>query len=851
MRKEKKEQIVSILKLMADAHVVMKKQIEKENIQPVLALMEDCQNAVITIGNQIEKTEGTECVTIRLLEKYCELIYQLFETLICIVSEQMNINEQAIDKNVNETVQALDELLEQISDSIKNEITVQKEAVFLPYKASMWDSLESVWKAADEDPNCDAYVIPIPYFDRISEGGFGEMHYEGDLYPKYVPVADYKEFDFEEHRPDMIYIHNPYDEYNLVTSVHPDFYSSKLKSYTENLIYIPYFVLGEVDPENEEAVENMAHFCKTPAVLNADKVIVQSEQMKQVYVKVLTEWMGEDTRQKWEEKILGLGSPKLDKVANTKKEDLEIPKEWLKVIKKSDGSWKKVIFYNTSLSAFLKNSDTYFDKVEDVLQIFKENKDDIALLWRPHPLFMQTLESMRAELKERYIQIVQKYKMEQWGIYDKSVELDRAIAVSDAYYGDASSVVQLCQEVGMPILIQSSDVYLKKICDNKKKRLLNVCLKPRNIFVSKKNVYLTDACLLGTCVMNKDTGEIDIISYDIATNQKFYNFSNVIEVNRKLIVTPFYHDSILEYDLDKKCSIEYKVKDNENEWGRYTISLLNQNEIWMIPWGNKDIVKYNVDENEWREIEIKGNFNDAVICCDKLYLPDFNKPVVTILDCKTLQEDKIKIENAKGFSTICIGEEGTIWLKDAIEAKLYAYRKNKCTTYNFPQEGRYKCRCVGNSIYVFGENKECVLKLDEKTGIYEDITMYFEKEPVDDFSIYFKDVVADTDGNTIWAINMYRGTLYSLDTKCMKVLRYELTAPFCLEKQYCDIHKEIYSELPRGKQKNDFIMREIKGIHDLEGYIDAMISNQDFSIMLWKRKQIENTKRNSIWKELN
>lgn len=466
MRKEKKEQINSILKLMEEAHVVIKKQVEKQNIQPVLALMEDCQNAMISIGNQIEITEGTDCTTIRLLESYCELIYQLSETLICIVSKQMNKNEEFInienadfniDKNLNETVYALDELLEQISDSVQHEIVVRKEVVFLPYKASMWDSLESVWKVADEDPNCDAYVIPIPYFDRTSDGGFGAMHYEGDLYPKYVMVTDYKEFDFEEHRPDMIYIHNPYDEYNRVTSVYPDFYSKKLKEYTESLIYIPYFVLGEVDLENGKAIEDMAHFCKTPAVLNADKVIVQSEQMKQVYVKVLTEWMGEETRQKWEDKILGLGSPKLDKVANTKKEDLKIPKDWLSIIERPDGSWRKVIFYNTSLSAFLKNSDTYLDKVEDVLRIFKENQDEVALLWRPHPLFMQTLESMRAEQKERYVQIVEEYKRQQWGIYDESVELDRAIVVSDGYYGDMSSVVKLCQRKELPILIQNID----------------------------------------------------------------------------------------------------------------------------------------------------------------------------------------------------------------------------------------------------------------------------------------------------------------------------------------------------------------------------------------------------------
>ena len=113
----------------------------------------------------------------------------------------------------------------------------------------------------------------------------------------------------------------------------------------------------------------------------------------------------------------------------------------------------------SGLTTFLKNSDTYLDKVEDVLRIFKENKEDIALLWRPHPLFMQTLESMRTELKERYVQIIQKYQAEQWGIYDESAELDRAVVVSDGYYGDRSSVVWLCQKKMMPILIQNMSVF--------------------------------------------------------------------------------------------------------------------------------------------------------------------------------------------------------------------------------------------------------------------------------------------------------------------------------------------------------------------------------------------------------
>ena len=36
--------------------------------------------------------------------------------------------------------------------------------------------------------------------------------------------------------------------------------------------------------------------------------------------------------------------------------------------------------------------------------------------------------------------------------------MDRAVVISDGYYGDGSSVVQVYQETGKPVMIQSVDV---------------------------------------------------------------------------------------------------------------------------------------------------------------------------------------------------------------------------------------------------------------------------------------------------------------------------------------------------------------------------------------------------------
>lgn len=94
-----------------------------------------------------------------------------------------------------------------------------------------------------------------------------------------------------------------------MTSVAPEYYSSKLKDYTEELVYIPYFILGDIDPTNKEAVEGVEHFVTVPAVINAHRVIVQSEDWRKVYINVMTKYAGNNTRSYWEKKIEGSVNP--------------------------------------------------------------------------------------------------------------------------------------------------------------------------------------------------------------------------------------------------------------------------------------------------------------------------------------------------------------------------------------------------------------------------------------------------------------------------------------------------------------------------------------------------------------
>lgn len=453
MRKAQKQEILEMIQTLHQAHDEIKNYIDKKNYALAQDILSQCQECAISIGTAIEKIEGEGFVTVSYVETYCEVVFSAYE--------ELNGN----DANSNKIHKNLKKQLLCIENSVKNDVPVRKEIAFFPYKASMWDALESVYLAAKEDPNCDVYCVPIPYYDRNPDRSLGEMHYEGSEYPQNIEVIDWQTYNFEERKPDVVYIHNPYDDWNLVTCVHPRYFSSNLKKYTEELVYIPYFVLDEIEPDNQARIDGMKHFCFLPGVIYADKVIVQSEKMKQIYVneylKAATEnkLQGKHVdRKQLEEKFLGLGSPKFDKVKNTKKEELEIPAEWLKIIEKPDGSWKKIIFYNTSIAALLEHNEKMLEKMRWVFNVFKENRDEVALLWRPHPLIKTTVSAMRPQLWVEYENLVNQYCQEGWGIYDDSSDMDRAVVLSDAYYGDASSVVQVYQQTGKLILIQDATI---------------------------------------------------------------------------------------------------------------------------------------------------------------------------------------------------------------------------------------------------------------------------------------------------------------------------------------------------------------------------------------------------------
>lgn len=429
MRKHEHNKIFELLSTLSEAHGEIKKFAQQKESAAVIQILADCQDLAQLIGNYIEGIEGEGTETVALLEDYCDLLYQA------------SLEAQA---GGADSVRRLHKQLLRIENSVRDELKpTRMEIVFLPYQLSMFDSLESVYLAAKADPGCDAYVIPIPYYDKNPDGSFGEMHYDGGLYPANIPITDWREYDIEARHPDAIFIHNPYDEANHATCVHPNYHSKRLRTQTDLLCAIPYYIVDFAMTKD---------LAKMPGYAYSRKVYVQSEKVRDMFIRDYSEMHGNRFGTPGD-KFVALGSPKLDAVINKKAADYTLPEAWRRLTIGTDGTRKKVVLYNTTIGALL-GSEHYVEKIRYVLETFKKRRD-VVLWWRPHPLIKATYKSVLPENKmKEYEELVADFTREGWGIYDNSPDNNRPIACTDAYYGDGGSMIKLYKATGKPVMLQ-------------------------------------------------------------------------------------------------------------------------------------------------------------------------------------------------------------------------------------------------------------------------------------------------------------------------------------------------------------------------------------------------------------
>lgn len=614
-----KNRLIQILKCILELHSEI---LLSQNENTLLTILHDCQSAAINVGETLETDADNADYIIHILEDYCEALY--------LMTQDISIS--------NEWINQLNISIKAVIDFVKLQKSKYR-VVFFPYKASMWDSLESIWIACSKDKRCECRVVPIPYFEFDQQTGSAQCCYELTDFPDYVPVRNYLNYDVTKERPDIAYIHNPYDNFNYVTSVHPDYYSKRLKEHVRKLVYVPYYVTSGQVSEHHKFL---------PVYTQMDYMIAQSETFKHGFIGL-----------PYYNKILALGSPKFDriiqKISNT---DL-IPDSWKIIL---DG--KKAVMLNTSINCFLSSGEIMLEKIGKVFKVFEMRKD-VILIWRPHPLMEATISSMRPELKASYDKLMIYFKQNKIGILDNTPDITNTVAISDAYIGEnSSSVVNLFEVAGKPVFIL--DNYTTERFSEDEKRTIIIAdmvkthdndwiipLQYNGIFKMEQEnwdninfIHRFSGQPIWACTyisaLERD-GKIYLSPYD-ATEAVCYDINNnkveilnqknninvtswaLVEYNDYFFFVLNYHDAILQYNIKtKEWTMHTNVfKDTihtepniPNMWSHTVYKEL----LWITAINSNKILQFNMNTGKIKALQIgSGKENYSAITCDDKYL---------------------------------------------------------------------------------------------------------------------------------------------------------------------------------------------------------------------------------------
>ena len=246
--------------------------------------------------------------------------------------------------------------------------------------------------------------------------------------------------------PGTIYIQDPYDGENPCLTIPPMYYAGNLRKYTKNLIYVPSYKVKEFGAEDTTDRYNMKHYVTAPALMYADQIYVQSENMRQRYLECLVEFSGEAYRAIWERKIS--------------------VSEFVFQSEAGKGTSQKTILYCIGETELANLGKRALAHVESRLQIFANNHENLQVQicfypprlsdWEVDLQRVKTLTEMLrtyAETNKTWCTLEKPQEQEDLAAYRERLAMN-----GDAYYGSPSPYVHAFTLREKPVMLASTEI---------------------------------------------------------------------------------------------------------------------------------------------------------------------------------------------------------------------------------------------------------------------------------------------------------------------------------------------------------------------------------------------------------
>ncbi len=399
---------------IADAENILKGGTLNEFVQ----ILSDAQKLAADFGSLIEETLGVEAeVTKKMvdaLQLFCDALWEEYQK----IEAGENLTKLSLTRNA----------LDIVSDAAHRLIINRREVLFLPIGPREWKGFDELYRKEKENADTDVYVVPLPL---MTKDYYGQITMPEKDIEEAVNIADYPSdvwcfnwylYDVSVHCPDVIYIQSPYDETNPVLTVPFDFYARNLRNYSDRIIYVPIDKTSEFGEKDETDQYNLKHYVTAPGVIYADKVLVQSENIKQQYVNALTAFAGKETESIWNNKITTEGFPSYTSSG------------------KNSG---KRMLYCIGANELIEKKKVFVSAVKNRLQILTEHKGDIATVVTFYPADRKEWEKIDKNASDEIFAEIERRA----GLCDLKVvrfapsQADDVAEDFNAYYGSPSPFV--------------------------------------------------------------------------------------------------------------------------------------------------------------------------------------------------------------------------------------------------------------------------------------------------------------------------------------------------------------------------------------------------------------------------
>lgn len=386
-------------------------------------LYQDCLAKMNVIAEAIEKEDTPGAIKIKNTLNAMYLQFQESDTKV------------KADADVDAT--ALLALSKKLVTQCRKDLSYKISILFVAELASKWDAMESVYKAFKKRDDCEVEVVLEPVFRaaRLASGETeSETIYDDWLTPLGIKHIPYKEYNFDEKRPDITFITQPYESETI-----PEFWPENIARYSR-LVYIPFNTVLKL-----VSTTDYHNAFKLPILNHAWRIVCQSDRMKEYYRRYAPQNAN---------KVIVTGLPKWDYAMVHDRGNTPCPEEWKEKI-----AGKKVFLYSTH---YTDQFATMSSENRGVINFFL-GRTDCALIWRPHPMTESVNKQYNPENYARYKANETAALKSSNVIIDRDPSYANAFVWSDILISGENSLLAQYLLARKPIILRTPDLQANDI----------------------------------------------------------------------------------------------------------------------------------------------------------------------------------------------------------------------------------------------------------------------------------------------------------------------------------------------------------------------------------------------------